>query len=501
MKNFIAKAAVYLVVMVLLWIGVAMVSRVVQDRLDYKREAETSISQSHAGAQLIAGPTLLIESTEKWRYSEMVGEGDKRKLETFEKSETVRHVVLPESLEIVGEVQIEPKRRGIFSVNTYTASATLKGVWRIPNEASLPTAHAGNLKMKAIASTLVSVSEARGLRSVTLMVDGQPIEIASETERVGSLSSAVAALDIRALAGREVPFVAKVQLIGTESIAFLPLGKQNSVQLKSNWPDPAFEGATLPVEKKIDEQGFAAKWQVSSLASEARHVWSREVGGAITDGRAATTAGDSIASESPAVLNRMKSNTSNVHWSVNQQALSVRMVNKSDIYTFTNRATKYGLLFIALTLAGYALFEVFKQVRVHPIQTLLVGAALVLFFLLLLSLSEQIGFSLAYVSASIACIGLIGFYSGYILGGFARSLPLTLGLAGLYGALYMLLNSTDNALLMGTVMLFALLAAVMVATRKINWYSLFEKTQPIPLKDNSLFDPMQSPSNTIKPVS
>ena len=403
MKNIIAKAAVYLVVMVLLWIGVAMVSHVVQDRLDYKQEAEHSISQSHAGPQLLAGPTLLIETTEKWRESEMVGEGSKRQLESFEKSETVRHVVLPESLEIVGDVQIAPKSRGVFSVNTYTASATLKGVWRIPNEASFPTAHAGTLRMKDVGRALVSIAEARGLRSVTLMVDGQPLEIASETERVGGLSSAVAALNIRALAGREVPFIAKVQLTGIEILAFLPLGKQNTVQLKSNWPDPGFQGATLPIEKKIDEQGFAAKWLVSSLASEARRVWIQEIG--LDSSRVAQAS----LSDSDEATTRTRQKTFRAPGRVDQQALSVRMVNKSDIYTFTNRATKYGLLFIALTLAGYALFEVFKQVRVHPIQTLLVGAALVLFFLLLLSLSEQIGFSLAYLSASIACIGLIGF--------------------------------------------------------------------------------------------
>ncbi|MBX7229481.1 MAG: cell envelope integrity protein CreD [Burkholderiaceae bacterium] len=488
MKVFIAKAGVYLGVMLLLWSGVGMVSEVVRDRLNYKHEAEQSIGQSHAGAQLLVGPSLLIETTEKWRESQWVGEGEKRKLETFDNTETIRHVVLPESLQIIGDVQIEPKRRGIFSVNTYTANVTLKGMWRIPTEASMPVVHAGRLTMKNIAQTLISVSEARGLRAVSLEVDGQKLEIASETDRVGGLPSARASLDIRSLAGKEVPFVATIQLVGTEAIAFLPLGKQNTAQLKSNWPDPAFEGATLPIEKKIDEQGFSAKWQVSSLASEARQVWAREIGGEVS----ASNTTDAI---EPI---RRKERAAAEHRTIEQQALSIRMVDRQDIYTYTNRATKYGLLFIALTLAGYALFEVFKQVRIHPLQTLLVGAALVLFFLLLLSLSEQIGFALAYLSASFACVGLIGFYSGYVLGGFSRSVPLTLGLAGLYGALYMLLNSKDNALLLGSVLLFALLAAVMVATRKVNWYVLFERMPAKAVKDNSLFDPMQSSQKSPK---
>jgi len=491
MKIFIAKASIYLGVMFLLWTGVGMVSNIVYNRLDYKREAEQSIGQSHAGAQLLAGPSLLIETTEKWQESVMVNEGNNSRLKTLEKTETAHHVVLPESLEIVGDVQIEPKRRGIFSVNTYTANLTLKGVWRIPTEASLPVSHAGMLKMNNSAQTLISVSEARGLRSVSLMVDGQALEIAPETDRVGGLPSARASLNIRELVGKEVPFLANIQLVGTEAIAFLPLGKQNIAQLKSNWPDPAFEGATLPIEKKIDEQGFSAKWQVSSLASEARQVWIREIGQGVSINNPSDATEPPHRREKAAIEQR----------SIGQQALSIRMVDRQDIYTYTNRATKYGLLFIALTLAGYALFEVFKQVRVHPIQTLLVGAALVLFFLLLLSLSEQIGFAWAYLTASCACVGLIGFYSGNVLGGFTRSLPLTLGLAGLYGALYMLLNSKDNALLLGTVMLFALLAAVMIATRKVNWYGLFEQMQAKAVKDNSLFDPMQPPQKSPKTAS
>ncbi len=451
MKSFAMRAGMYLAVMVLLWVGVAMVGGIVSDRLQHKHEAQASISQSHAGAQLLAGPTLVLEATEAWAESKMVGEGEKRKLERTDKSETLRHTVLPETLEIVGAVQLEPKRRGIFTVNTYTATATLKGNWRVPIEAALPRAHAGQLTLNPVVQALISVSDARGLRALTLTVDGKTLAIASETERIGGLSSARAALDIKTLAGRDIPFVATVQLIGTESIAILPLGRQNTVQLKSNWPSPAFEGAALPVQKAIGDQGFEARWQITSLASEARQHWTRAI----------QTAVDAAAPKTD----------------IYSQALSVRMIDRLDIYTFTDRATKYGILFIALTLAGYALFEMFRQVRVHPIQVLLVGTALVLFFLLLLSLSEQIGFALAYAIAAASCVGLIAYYSGHILGGFARSLPLTFGLAGLYGALYLLLHSEDNALLLGTVMLFALLSAMMVATRKVNWYALLEKTQ------------------------
>jgi inner membrane protein len=457
-RNFVIKALVYLAMLVLLWIGIGLVSGIVNDRLRHKDAAQNSISQSHAGSQLLAGPVLVVQTTETWVETQMTGEGKNRKQERTEKQVNARHIVLPESLDITGDVQIEPKRRGIFSVNTYGSTVELRGTWRVPQAAALPKEHAGNLVLQDAATAFISVSHARGLQTVAFQVDGQALEIAPDTERSGGLPSARAVLNIKALAGRDVPFVARVSLTGTESISFLPLGKQNTVSISSNWPTPAFEGANWPVQKNLGPAGFDAKWQISSLASEARAYWS-----------AAITANPAPGAAESAAPNGRIATT---------HAISVRMVDRLDVYTFTDRATKYGILFITLTLAGYALFEVFKHIRVHPIQTLLVGAALVLFFLLLLSLSEQIGFALAYLAATASCVGLIGYYSGYVLGGFLRSLPLTLGLASLYGALYLMLHSEDNALLIGSVMLFGMLAAIMVATRKVNWYALLDQGQP-----------------------
>jgi inner membrane protein len=456
MRAFGIRAAIYLATLLVLWLALSMVAGVVADRLNHKSEAQASVGQSHAGPQLVAGPTLLLTTLEAWAETETVGEGNDRRLERTEKTAAARHIVLPEQLRVVGDVQIERKKRGIFPVNTYVATVTLAGSWRVPDAAALPREHAGRLTLNGAAQALVGVGEARGLRAVALTVDGRALEIAADTERAGGLAGAIAALDIATLAGREVPFEAKVQLVGIESFAVLPLGKQNTVRITSNWPNPSYEGASLPTEKTGGDAGFDASWQVTSLASEARPAWAR-----------ALLAGDT-ATKPPANAARFE---------IQSHALAVRMIDRPDIYTFTDRATKYGILFIALTLAGYALFDMFRQARMHPVQVLLVGAALVLFFLLLLSLSEQIGFGLAYLAASLACIGLIGYYSGHVLGGFMRSLPLTASLAALYGTLYLLLHSEDNALLLGTVLLFTLLAALMVATRKVDWYALLERAR------------------------
>lgn len=149
-----------------------------------------------------------------------------------------------------------------------------------------------------------------------------------------------------------------------------------------------------------------------------------------------------------------------------------------DQYLKADRAIKYALLFITLTFAGFFLFEVLKRLAVHPIQYALVGLALAFFYLLLLSLAEHVGFELAYLVSAGACVGLIGFYLCFVLRSVARGLGFSVGLAGLYGLLYGLLSAEDYALLMGSLLLFAVLAAVMVLTRRLDWYGVGRKDLP-----------------------
>ena len=143
-----------------------------------------------------------------------------------------------------------------------------------------------------------------------------------------------------------------------------------------------------------------------------------------------------------------------------------------DQYLKTDRATKYALLFISLTFAGFFLFDVLKRLSVHPIQYGLVGAALALFYLLLLSLSEHLGFGAAYLLSSTVCVGLITFYLSHVLRSVGRGLGFGGGLALLYGCLFGLLSADDYALLMGSLLVFALIAAVMISTRNVDWSNL-----------------------------
>jgi inner membrane protein len=226
--------------------------------------------------------------------------------------------------------------------------------------------------------------------------------------------------------------------------------------LASTWPHPQFGGSFLPRTRAIDSKGFRARWEVSSLATSAQAQYNagRTVPRVISDAAGTHGAGvDGIGVEG-------------------LDAIGISLVDPVNVYSQADRASKYGLLFVLLTFVGFFMFELIKQLPIHPIQYGLVGLALAIFFLLLLSLSEHIAFAWAYLVASMACIGLLGFYLSHVLRSRARGLGFAAMLATLYAALYGLLVSEDNALVLGSGLLFLILAAIMVVTRKVDWYEL-----------------------------
>jgi inner membrane protein len=168
------------------------------------------------------------------------------------------------------------------------------------------------------------------------------------------------------------------------------------------------------------------------------------------------------------------------------QGLSVNLVEPVNVYSTTDRASKYGLLFVVLTFVAFFMFELVKELRIHPIQYLLVGMGLTIFFLLLLSLSEHIPFVYAYLVASVACIGLLTYYLSFVLSSMGRGLGFGAMLTALYGALYGLLISEDNSLVLGSLLLFGVLATVMVITRKVDWYQVTNGASTSKRRNNSL---------------
>ncbi len=273
-----------------------------------------------------------------------------------------------------------------------------------------------------------------------------------------------------------------LELVGTERLSIVPLGSNTEVQLESGWPHPSFTGRFLPSEREVRKNGFTAQWRLSSLATTAQQD--------IAAGKPVceTDVGDSDSATAPPLGSGCA------------DSFSVAFIDPVNPYSLADRATKYGVLFIALTFVAVGLFELMgngpntapqhrspppeggdfsswdgpamKTLRVHPVQYLLVGSALCSFFLLLLSLSEHLPFGTAYALAASACVLLLGYYASHILGNVRRGLPFGAGMALLYSLLYVLLQLEQTALVVGSIALFAVLALVMVLTRRVNWYGL-----------------------------
>ncbi len=229
-----------------------------------------------------------------------------------------------------------------------------------------------------------------------------------------------------------------LQLNGADSLRISPLGDTTKVTMNSTWPSPSFVGNYLPEHREVSDSGFSAAWQVSSLGRSLPSQWT---------GKTA-----------------IKGNKQ-------QMSFGVDFYQPVSLYRLSLRAAKCAVLFIGLTFVAYFLFEVMAGLRLHPLQYLLVGFANALFYLLLLSLAEHIGFGWAYLASSGASISLVAGYSVAILGRESRGLLMAIILAGLYSFLYMTLKAETYALLAGALGLWITLAIIMFLTRRIDWYA------------------------------
>ncbi|RQZ91080.1 cell envelope integrity protein CreD [Burkholderia cepacia] len=442
------KFAITALLALLILIPLQMVQSIVHERSAYRMDALQSIWSSYAGPQTVSGPVLVVPYTEVTRVRDETPAGGATK--TSLRSETKRLLVFPKTLNVDGTLTTSVRYRGIHKALVYELTSRLTGTLALPDLKKLPQAD-GHVSFKVDnAYVAIGIGDIRGLTAQPdLRIGGARFDVEQGT-RLDSLRQGVHAnVDLAALAeagagaGAVVPFSIDLPLRGAESVAFAPVGDQNDFSLKSTWPHPSFDGAFLPNNRTVDARGFTGNWRVTSFNTKARE-------------QIATGNGDSAI-----------------------ETASVSMIEPVNVYLQAERATKYGALFVMLTFASFFMYELVKRLRIHPIQYTLVGLSLALFFLLLLSLSEHIAFAYAYLAASGACIGLLGFYLSFVLHSVKRGAVFSALLAVLYAALYGLLLSEDNALMLGSLLLFAILAGIMTLTRRVDWYSLGAAWQPL----------------------
>ena len=445
-------------VLLVLVIALQAVSGIVAEREGRLREAEASVAASLAAAQTLLGPVLTRNCTESW--DTVTGEGKQRKTVTEHRDFQMREA--PTTLDIAAEAAIEPRYRGIFKVNGYVLKARLAATWA-DGAALQPRASRDGSRFVCAAPVLfVALGDARGIRSASAQVDGVAQGVLPGTLQPahphGFHVDAPAAFAGIA-AGRPLAAEVAIELVGTGELAFAPVAGSTRIALASDWPHPSFAGRFLPIERQVGSTGFTARWQLNALATTApRTVLEGGAACGLLDTGVEPPAGRDDARPPRCV-----------------ETFGVAFVDPLSPYALSDRATKYGLLFIALTFVGVGSIEVLRRLRVHPIQYLLVGAALAVFFLLLVSLSEHVAFARAYLAAASACTALLAFYGSFVLRGLRAGAVFGAAIATLYGILYALLQLEQNALLLGAVLLFAVLAAMMVATRRIDWYALFDR--------------------------
>lgn len=410
----------------LLLVPLYMVWDAIDERQNRYAEAVREIGRAWGLPQRIAGPTLLLPYT----TSERDKDGTLR---------TYRHQLraLPETMTIAATAAPEVRYRGLFEAVVYVVDLDIQGEFVVPDLAEhAPT---GTLDPAGIA-VQIGISDPRSIALEGGLLFGErtlTLEPATDAVLDGVLSGRLGAEAVPK-PGERIPYRLKLKLNGSEALSFLPLGRDTRVTLAAPWPSPSFFGAWLPAERRIGAQGFDASWRVSYLGRSYGQVW------------------NSLDADA-----RLRER-------VHAGGFGVTFLQTVTPYRETERAIKYGILFIALTFVMYLMFEMTSGQPIHLLQYGAVGLALCVFYLLLLSLSEQLGFLWAYVLSATAVVGQT---TAYTLGATRRprfALGFGAGLGGLYAFLYVLMQMESYSLLSGAVALFLVLSALMWMTRNLN---------------------------------
>ena len=417
-----------------LGIPLMMVRGQIWERKQRRDSVVSEVSSTWGNAQTLGGPVLTVPY-------QVHSTDDKGKVVH---TSTYLAWFLPETLKVDGRLFPELRRRGIFEVPVYRADLHVSGIFQRPSFAEWEIPAKDILWDKAWLS--IGVPDMRGIRrNVRLVWAGRGLQFAPGGGVTGLWSTGLR-VPVSGLAQgpeREMyPFAFDLALRGSQQLRFLPFGKQSAVTLRSSWPDPSFSGGFLPESRSVTSKGFEAAWSVPYFGRSYPQQW--------REGEREQLVPENALQES---------------------AFGVDLYQSVDVYLKTERSVKYGMLFLVLTFLAFFLFEVFSPVSLHPMHYLLVGSALCLFYVLLLSISEHIPFGVAYGIASAGIIVLISGYSLAILRGKRRALAMSGMLVLLYGYLYVLLQAEDYALLLGSIGLFVILALVMFLTRKVDWYS------------------------------
>ena len=431
MRSPAFKFIVIIVLILALAIPLLFVYLMVKERAQYAAAAKAEIGRAWGGEQSLRGPFIMVptvrEQTVRSRNETRV-----EKIREFA-------VFLPEQLSINPVVRTEVRRRGIFEVPVYRSEIAFTGTFIPPEMRKVTQPGTEILWPEAVLALLIS--DVRGIKKTAQIKLGDAAAVKFRSGlglETGSRGRPVGAIHVpvdETAAKQGFTFAFKLDLNGSGALNFVPAGGETEVVAQSDWPHPSFNGSFLPESRTISDKGFEATWKIPRLArgqSQTLHV--RQVAGLM-----------------------------------NTTRFGVSFFQPVKFYSLAERALKYAQGFLAIVFFAVFVLEMQSRRRVHWIQYLFVGLALVVFYLVLIGTSEHIGFEAGYLAASAATSILVGSYIATVTRSTGRGLQIFGVIAVIYALLYLLLRVEDYALLIGSIAAFAMLAAVMFATRNIDW--------------------------------
>lgn len=416
---YAVKAVIILVMVIVLLIPMALIGDMIRERSGRQAEAIKEVSDRWGAAQTVTGPVLAVPY--------LTQNGQQREYAYF----------LPEKLNISGNLVSENRQRGIYNIAVYNSSVQLTGSFNQVSMEGLNITEDRLLKQEAF--LVIGINDLRGInKELKASWNG-----ADMTFNPGLPNGDLFASGIQAKLPPELAFTAgnnfsiDLSLRGSGSFSFSPLGKMTKITVKSNWDNPSFEGAILPdTHSTATNKGFTASWETLNVGRNYPQQW-----------------------------------TGNAY-KINSSDIAVKLRSSIDTYQQSLRSVKYAVLIIGLTFLLFYFIELLQRQAVHPLQYMLIGLALCVFYTLLIAISEQLNFALAYLIASVMTIGLITFYVASVFKRVGTVLTTSGVLVILYGFLYVIIRSEDQSLLMGSLGLFVILAIVMYLSRRIRWEQL-----------------------------
>ncbi len=436
MEKFnLSKPLIVLFTGALLWVALAMVESKVEERQQFRLQAEQSVAKSWTSSQTIIGPIIVIP------YNKIVVERfwnkEIERYEPISKKMAKTLYILADESNYKISLKSDTRKRGIYPVPVYYANIDISGSFNTEAYQKLKSQQDIQLTGKAYLS--VSVSDSRGIFSLPkISLDGKKFNALSGSQFFPSKEGFSAEIKSLLSNNQNFSFQTTFELNGMTAMHFLATAKNQNVSLQSDWPHPKFIGAFLPITNKISDDGYQAEWKTSQYSVDFETTLKQCV--------------DVYCAE------------------IFSDGFGVKQIEPVDVYRQSQRAVTYGILFIIVTFIAFALVEVLKGIKIHPVQYGLAGANLSIFFLLLLSFSEHISFGLSYILASVSVTAILYYYLLHSFNNSTIATFVSSGIALLYAILYLIVRSEDHALLAGSLLLFGLLTAVIISTRNINWY-------------------------------